>query len=215
MKLFHGSDKEVIKPIYGYGRPDCDYGSGFYLTADYDSAKIWASQYDEGGFVNTYKIDLEKLKVLRLDHNTNDDVLRWVSLLCKHRIDQETRTIARREIEFLNNNYPVDLTGVDIIIGYRADDSYFDYTRAFLTNRLPIELLKEAMILGQLGLQYALISPKAFDEIAFIDSTIVKKDDSLERLEAIAKEEYNRLLERSDVNHTYLRDIMRENSKHK
>ncbi|MBE6134219.1 MAG: DUF3990 domain-containing protein [Erysipelotrichaceae bacterium] len=30
--LFHGSDKEIVKPIYGYGRSNCDYGFGFYLS---------------------------------------------------------------------------------------------------------------------------------------------------------------------------------------
>ena len=40
-----------------------------------------------------------------------------------------------------------------MIIGYRADDSYFSFANAFLNNTLSLEQLKEAMYLGKLGEQ--------------------------------------------------------------
>lgn len=148
IKLFHGSDKEVVKPIYGVGSADSDYGSGFYLTDDYDIAKIWGASNKEGGYVNTYKLDLSNMKVLWLNHANKNDVLVWLALLCANRVDRETRLSSKEEIDFLISHFLLKVEEYDVIIGYRADDSYYLYTRAFLRNELPFELLKEAMELG-------------------------------------------------------------------
>jgi len=213
-KLFHGSDKEIIKPIYGYGRNDCDYGSGFYLCKELDIARMWACQYSEGGYINSYVINMDKLNVLWLNHVTDKDILTWIALLCANRIDQQTKSNSKEEIDFLIKNFLPNLNGVDMIVGYRADDSYYQYTRAFLNNDLPLELLKEAMELGKLGLQYALISKKAFDEIRFIDSLFVPSSNEYQIVEETANKEYEQILRKRNVNQTYLRDIIREISKH-
>ena len=100
-----------------------------------------------------------------------------------------------------------------MIVGYRADDSYYQYTRAFLSNDLPIELLKEAMKLGNLGLQYVIISRKSFDLISFVNSYKVNGDNEYKELEETANKEYERILRKRNINQTYLRDIVREISK--
>lgn len=215
MRLYHGSDKEIVKPIYGYGRSDCDYGSGFYLCKEEQVAKIWACQYKDGGYVNSYDIDMSLLNVLYLNHLTNEDVLRWIALLCYNRIDEQTRITSREEIEFLISHYLPNLDDIDMIVGYRADDSYYQYTRAFLSNDLPIELLKEAMELGNLGLQHVIISKKAFDIITFVNSYRVSGDNEYKTLEENANKEYEKLLQKRNINQTYLRDIIREISKFK
>ena len=69
--------------------------------------------------------------------------------------------------EYIINNFSINLNNVDIIIGYRADDSYFSFARDFLHNIISIQKLKEAMHLGNLGNQIVLISPKAFEKIKF------------------------------------------------
>ena len=214
MRLFHGSDKEITKPIYGYGRVDCDYGSGFYMCADKNAAKMWASDNDNGGYINEYSINIKSLNVLFLNNLTNEDILKWIALLCFNRIDEQTRNNNKDEIDFLVKNYLPSLEDYDLVIGYRADDSYYQYTRAFLSNELPIELLKEAMELGKLGLQYVLISKKAFDSITFINSEKVNKSNEYKLLEEKANQEYDEIIRKRKINDTYLRDIIREVSKH-
>lgn len=212
MKLYHGSNKEVVKPIYGYGRADCDYGSGFYMSDDYNAASMWASNNPAGGYINTYDLDLKSLNVLYLNHNTDEDVLKWVAILCKHRIDENTRLEASEEINLLINRYCPKLDDIDVIVGYRADDSYYIYTREFLLNNLPLELLKRAMELGNLGLQYVLISKKAFNNIKFIDSKIISHNDEYAKLEEKANNEYELLVLNKNIKQKYVRDILRENS---
>ena len=69
--------------------------------------------------------------------------------------------------EYILKNYLINTSTYDVIIGYRADDSYFSFARDFLHNIISIQKLKEAMHLGNLGNQIVLISPKAFEKIKF------------------------------------------------
>lgn len=39
IKLYHGSEKIVQKPLYDYGKSDNDYGRGFYCTKEVELAK--------------------------------------------------------------------------------------------------------------------------------------------------------------------------------
>ena len=77
-------------------------------------------------------------------------------------------------MEWLRKNFSLDVSGYDVIIGYRADDSYFSFTRAFLANEISLEQLSHAMALGGLGEQVVLRSRKAFDSIAFEGSETAK-----------------------------------------
>lgn len=210
MKLFHGSDKEINEPLYGIGRKDCDYGSGFYLCDEFDSASLWAGQYQNGGYVNEYQLDLSSLRVKWLNHHSNDDILHWAALLCSNRIDQNTLRERREEIAFLIRHYSISLDDCDVIVGYRADDSYYNYTKAFLEDDLPLELLKLAMESGKLGLQYVLHSKQAFDAIVFEKSSRVSHNDRYSLLETKANREFNELMKSRTPNMTYLRDIIRE-----
>ena len=212
--LYHGSELEIQFPKFGVGRKDCDYGSGFYMCDTFVSAAMWASKNAKGGFVNRYKINLSSLKVLRLNHQTEEDIMIWLSLLCANRIDEETLLNNKEQIDFIIDNYLPDLSNVDMIVGYRADDSYYQYTRAFLNNELPIELLKEAMMLGKLGLQYVLISKKAFSSIKFVESKQVEHNDQYRELEIKADVEFNSLLSKRKIEQRYLRDIIREKRKY-
>ena len=65
----------------------------------------------------------------------------------------------------------IDTNGFDIIIGYRADDSYFSFARDFVSGSISYRQLNEAMKLGELGEQIVLISKKAFENIKFISSS--------------------------------------------
>ena len=48
----------------------------------------------------------------------------------------------------------------DVIIGYRADDSYFSFAKDFINNTISVEQLAEAMRLGELGIQIVLKSER-------------------------------------------------------
>ena len=208
--LYHGSDKIIEKPLYGFGRSDCDYGSGFYLCDDYDMASIWAEQGKEGGYVNSYKLDMTNLRVLYLNHATKEDALTWISILCAHRIDAYTKATQGPIIEALTKRFEPDLSFYDLIIGYRADDSYYQYTAGFLEGTLPLELLLKAMKAGSLGLQYVLKSQLAFKEIRFQSASQVRPTERYKSLSSKANARYEILRKEATINMTYVRDILRE-----
>ena len=71
--------------------------------------------------------------------------------------------------------YSIDLTGYDVVIGYRADDSYFQYAESFVSNTLPLRSLNKALKLGKLGEQTVVISQKGFDRLHFVNAYPVSK----------------------------------------
>ena len=44
MKVYHGSVIEVSKPLVSLGRPNLDFGQGFYLTDMQEQAERWAKR---------------------------------------------------------------------------------------------------------------------------------------------------------------------------
>ncbi len=60
---------------------------------------------------------------------------------------------------------------------YRADDSYFSYAHAFLSNALPLRSLGEALFLGKLGSQFVLVSKRSFERISFAKAIAIDKEE--------------------------------------
>ena len=213
MKFYYGADSLVLKPIFNKGNPSNDYGLGFYLTENKELARLWASKYPHGGYLIEYDVDIASLNVLHLATIEDKDVLTWLSLLIAHRFSKEEREENAINIEWLKKNYPFELGEYDVVIGYRADDSYFDYSRDFIRNDLSLELLKDAMRLGKLGTQFVLMSQKAFEHIRYVRHEEIKHSDEYRSFRTKTKIEYFRLKEEDDINNTFLRDIMRRGKK--
>ena len=55
-----------------------------------------------------------------------------------------------------------------MIIGYRADDSYFTFAQDFVAGAISLKKLSEAMRLGKFWEQIVLKSEKAFEHIRFV-----------------------------------------------
>ena len=210
MKYYYGADCLLTKPEFNKGNPSNDYGLGFYLTPDKEMARLWASKF-ENGYLIEFDVDVTKLKIVQLATINNEDVLRWLSILIAHRFSKEEREENKVNIEWLITHYPFTLGDNDVIIGYRADDSYFDYSRDFVKNDLSLELLKEAMRIGKLGIQFVLMSKKAFEHITFIKAEPVPHTDEYYDFRNKTKAEYYELKKEDDINNTFIRDLMRRN----
>ena len=210
MRLYYGSKTFFTKPIYGEGNITNDYGLGFYMTDSYELAKLWAVQHSEGGYVLTFDFDMNGLNVLNLNSYGEVDVLKWISILVNHHFAFADREKYRSRIEWLNRKFHINLDSVDAVIGYRADDSYFNYSRAFVADELSFEILTEAMRIGKLGIQYVAISKQAFKKITFVKSEYVAHTDEYAMFQKNALEEYRKLkLLDKDAN-TFLRDLVRK-----
>ena len=67
----------------------------------------------------------------------------------------------------MQQHFYIDPSGYDVIIGYRADYSYFSFAQDFVSGTIPLSKLSEAMKLGKLGEQIVLKSQEAFTHIHF------------------------------------------------
>ena len=211
MELYHGSEVIVKKPIYGFGRSDNDYGSGFYCTQEWDMAAEWAAHSERGGFVNQYQIDTSNLTTLDL-LSEDYHILHWLSILISNRIVRLSSPVEKRAMSYITERYHLDTTDYDIIKGYRADDSYFSFVRAFLSNTITIEQLSVAMRLGDLGTQYMIQSSRSFDKIRFIGYDIIDGplyyDKRISR-DSTARNKYYELLDHEDPSGHTVREIMK------
>lgn len=208
--LYHGSQQVVKTPTFGLGKKNNDYGLGFYCTENEALAKEWAVTSLRDGFSNRYVIDIEYMDVLNL--NSSDyTILNWIAILVEHRLFTIKTPVARRAKQYLIDNFGINVNAYDLIKGYRADDSYFDYAESFLNNGISVEQLEKAMRLGKLGEQIVLKSQYAFSEIRFEGFDVAKKDE-LYLLRKARNDEANRrylemLEEESDG--LYIQDIIR------
>lgn len=175
IKLLHGTDHILEIPDINIGNPNNDYGKGFYCTKVDEMAREWACKKNTDGFVNVYDFDMDGLKVLNL-LDGNHSVLNWIALLLKFRTFKLDSELARDAREYIIDHYSIDLSDYDVVAGYRADDSYFQYADSFVSNTLPLRSLNKALRLGKLGEQTVIISEKGFERLKFRETYPVDKN---------------------------------------
>lgn len=208
--IYHGSEKIVEEPVFGEGKENNDFGLGFYCTASEDLAKEWAVSSLRDGFSNRYTLDMEYLNILNLNSPAYT-ILNWIAVLVEHRLFSIKTPVARRAKRYLIDNFGVNVNAFDLITGYRADDSYFDYAELFLNNGISVEQLARAMKLGKLGEQIVIKSKFAFSNLKYEGFDIAEKDQYYVLRKARddkANQRYLEMLE-EEGGGLYIQDIMR------
>lgn len=212
LNLYHGSPKIIEKPVFGKGKSYNDYGRGFYCTEHLELAQEWACNEGVDGYANHYELETNGLSVLSLSGD-GYTILNWLAILMQNRQCRLSSPIEKRGREYLIANFLPDYMQADIIVGYRADDSYFSFARAFLANGISLNQLGYAMRLGKLGEQVVLKSEKAFESIRFIDYTVADHVLCYAKRKARdgeARLAFQRELENEDLSGIFMRDIIRE-----
>jgi len=216
MEIYHGSQIILKEPIYNGSKARNDYGKGFYTTQEKELAKEWASSKNSPGYVNIYDLDINSLNILNLN-NDQYNILNWLAILTKHRTYWQSHSIGEKAKDYLQDNFYIDVNKYDIIIGYRADDSYFSFAQDFINNVISLRKLSRAMKLGKLGEQLVLKSEKAFKQIKFIDSEIVDYQKyyllKVERDQQARYDYFFSKQEEDNLEDIYMLDILREEIK--
>lgn len=215
LTLYHGSPNIIERPVFGKGKAYNDYGLGFYCTEHIELAKEWACGENVDGYANHYELETDGLRILSLSSDEYN-ILNWLAILMLHRKARLSAPVARSGKEYLLKNFLPDFENYDAIVGYRADDSYFSFARAFVSNTISLKQLSYAMRLGRLGEQFVLKSEKAFEAIKFID--YVRADNSVYYAKRKVRDDearaaFEKELENEDLNGIYMRDIIREEMK--
>ena len=165
-KIYHGSSHIVRPPKFGAGNQYNDFGLGFYCSEYPQYAAEWAVSRDRGGFVSSYSIDCDGLRIINLC-GPQYVPLHWIYLLLNFREFDMFSVTARGAREYINKHFSVEHQGSDCIIGYRADNRCFMFAQDFLDGRLSYRGLKNALSGDISNRQFVLKSNRAFDRISF------------------------------------------------
>jgi len=207
--IFHGSDHIIEKPSLLEGKKNNDYGQGFYCTENNELAREWACRFSDG-YVNKYVLNLKGLKILNLE-DVDNVTMTWLALLLKNRKFDKTE-IENIISKVILDNFLIDISSFDVVIGYRADDSYFSFAQSFLNNSLSLEKLEIALKLGMLGQQIVLISSKAFENLTYLESEKVDEDIYHEKYisrDVKARQQFINLREEEISGGTFASDIIK------
>lgn len=210
LTVYHGSEQIVEVPTFGKGKKNNDFGLGFYCTESDNLAKEWAVSSLRNGFSNRYTLDTEYLNILNLN-SPDYTILNWIAVLIEHRLFSIKTPVAKRAKRYLIDNFGVNVNAFDLITGYRADDSYFDYAESFLNNGISVEQLARAMRLGKLGEQIVIKSKFAFSRLQYEGFDVAQKDTYYVLRKARddeANQLYLEMLE-EESDGLYILDIMR------
>lgn len=210
--IYHGSEFIIEKPSYGKGNVHNDYGLGFYCCSNKELAKEWAAKRTGFGYLNKYSIRDDRLRILDLTKPPFDNVLYWVALLMHNReLSSDLKDNFPRELKYLEEKHLINVLDFDVVIGYRADDSYFRFPESFVRSEITLESLNKIFQAGDLGKQYVLISERAFNLLHFLDYEEAfeqSKDDYYKRKSSADKVFADLLKEDRYSNGTRLRDLI-------
>lgn len=214
--IYHGSDHVIEQPVRGEGKTHNDYGRGFYCTEHEELAKEWACSADSDGYANHYHLDLSGLSILNLN-DPEYNILNWLAILLENRKFNVADGLPQRAKAYLLENFMVDYKKYDIIIGYRANDSYFSYAGDFVNGTLSLSDLSEAMRLGKLGEQVVLKSKKAFEALTFVEAVKAPRKEYFAKYKSRdeeARARYRQIASKPVAeSEIYVLDIIRNNWK--
>ena len=163
--------------------------------------------------MNCYEMDCEGLRILELNA-PEYCILHWLAVLLENREFDMPSGLALEAKEYLLANFSIDYKSYDIIVGYRADDSYFSFAQDFINGTISYRQLNNAMHLGKLGLQFVLKSRTSFDRIRFIGSEIAESSKwyakKMLRDKAARREYFNVERNRRQRGDIYITQIMDE-----
>lgn len=213
MLVYHGSEHIIREPMFHGGKRTNDYGDGFYTTEHIDLAREWACAKNTDGYANCYELDMAGLSVININ-GPEYSILNWLAVLTHYRSYWQSGSIAEEAKNYLQKHFFIDLSPYDIVIGYRADDSYFSFAQDFVSGAISLRKLSEAMRLGKLGEQIVLKSEKSYSHIRFLKTETVRATEWFDKKalrDREARRAYRRSRGRADgATELYMLDILRE-----
>lgn len=149
---------------------------GFYCTDSLELAKEWGVGWNRNGYANAYEIECDGLTILDLN-SEEYCILHWLAVLLENREFDMPSALAVEAKEYILKYFQVDYKRSDIIIGYRADDSYFSFAQDFVNGTISYRQLNNAMHFGRQGQQFVLKSEKAFERIQFVGYEVADSNE--------------------------------------
>lgn len=157
--VFHGSIIEVSKPLVALGRPNLDFGQGFYVTDLREQAERWATRIATRRMVKPvlsfYEFDLEAAKQYRyLKFDSYDKA--WLDFI-----------VANRKGKMEWKDY-------DVIEGGVANDNVIDTVEDYLRGRMSAEAALVELSKHRPNNQFCILNQEIIDlHLHFVESIIM------------------------------------------
>lgn len=150
MIVYHGSTDIIKQPLAKAGRPDLDFGQGFYTTDILEQAKLWADRMHRQrhlpAVVNLYEFDKEKAQRKYRYLQFKDYDLEWLDFIAACRTGNP-----------LWKDY-------DCIEGGIANDRVIDTVEAYIAGNMDAEHALEELSKHRPNNQICIISQRLIDD---------------------------------------------------
>ncbi|MBQ7474989.1 MAG: DUF3990 domain-containing protein [Clostridia bacterium] len=147
--LYHGSKSGIDGKIEPKSRPQCDFGSGFYMGTEVSQALTLICDYEKSKLYLT-SVDLTGLQVVEIPADID-----WAMLVAYHRGKMEK--IAGTPFYEKYRNITLNK---DLVIGSIANDRMFYVIDNFFIGNITDSALVNSLAALQLGKQYVAVSEK-------------------------------------------------------
>ena len=131
IEVYHGSTLEIVQPLVKVGRPNLDFGRGFYLTDIREQAEELSMRLAERKelqpIVNVYNLDMDKVKNLWKYHRFEAYDIEWLQFIVDCRMGSH-----------IWETY-------DVIEGGVANDRVIDSIEAYIAGYMPLERVLEEL----------------------------------------------------------------------
>lgn len=155
--VYHGSAIEVSKPLVALGRPNLDFGQGFYVTDLRPQAERWASRIASRRFVrpvlNVYEFDLDAAKkgYHYLKFESYDKA--WLDFI-----------VANRKGKMLWKDY-------DVVEGGVANDNVIDTVEDYMRGRMSAGAALVELSKHRPNNQFCILNQEVIDKyLRFVES---------------------------------------------
>lgn len=156
--LFHGSKEGLNNILFNGSRDNCDFGKGFYLGDNYDSALSFICDNDNSS-AYSFSYSLNGLKVVKFDCS-----LEWMLAICYYR-----GTINRYANHSLIKKIIRKIENSDVIIAPIADNRMFYIMSLFANGDINSNIALHSLSASNLGVQYVFRSEKAIKKLKTIE----------------------------------------------
>ena len=145
IQLYHGSRTGIIGPIQPKSRPNCDFGSGFYMGTKIEQVRSLIYN-EKNPMLYTIDLHLENIPDNRILTLSGMDWAFYV-LYNRNKLEKIKDTLLYKKISELGNNK-------DVIIGPIADDNLNSVMKDFTKGKFTDKIFLESIRCIDYGVQY-------------------------------------------------------------
>ncbi len=155
MLLYHTGFDEIPVPDLRRGRPNADFGQGFYLSDDPAFSERWATEKaGSKTFVNRYALETDGLRIKRFERSKD-----WFDYIFSNR-----------------RSKPDTFKDYDVIIGPIANDTLYNTFGILTSGVLDDAVALELLLLGPAYTQVVLKTERAKAALRFLGTATLGHD---------------------------------------